>query len=141
MVRPVSDQSNRQRRRRPPGGYDPRMTTGLLLAFAAYAGEHRTSALLGPLVQVPGTVVWMMEHEVTQAEWRAVYRDNPSGFDGCDQCPVERVTWSAAVAFGEAVTRIEDTPFRLPTEEEWNAAAGPGPYAGGDDPVRVAWFA
>jgi formylglycine-generating enzyme required for sulfatase activity len=39
------------------------------------------------------------------------------------------------------VTRIEDTPFRLPTEEEWNAAAGSGPYAGGDDPVRVAWFA
>lgn len=31
--------------------------------------------------------------EVTQAQWRSVMGSNPSHAHGCDECPVERVSW------------------------------------------------
>jgi sulfatase modifying factor 1 len=33
------------------------------------------------------------KYEVTQAQWRAVMGSNPSSFSGCDNCPVESVSW------------------------------------------------
>ena len=35
---------------------------------------------------------WLGKYEVTQAQWEAVMRSNPSGFKTCGgNCPVERV--------------------------------------------------
>ncbi len=32
-------------------------------------------------------------YEVTQREWMEVMGKNPSSFQGCDDCPVENVSW------------------------------------------------
>src|SRR5690348_4911463 len=39
------------------------------------------------------------QYEVTQAEWVAVMQENPSEFNRCPTCPVERVSWNAARQF------------------------------------------
>lgn len=76
---------------------------------------------------------WMGKHEVTQGQWRAVKRNNPSSFTvaGLD-APVERVSWDDAVSFCVALTQSEaghlpaGYVYRLPTEAEWEYAARAG---------------
>ncbi len=42
---------------------------------------------------------YMGKYEVTQAQWTAVMGSNPSNFKGCDDCPVEQVSWNDAQEF------------------------------------------
>ena len=42
---------------------------------------------------------YIAKTEVTQALWRAVMGNEPSGFKNCDQCPVENVSWDDVQAF------------------------------------------
>ncbi|MBL8726040.1 MAG: formylglycine-generating enzyme family protein [Planctomycetes bacterium] len=75
---------------------------------------------------------WMGQDEVTQAQYQAVMGSNPSNFQGSSwpnagQRPVERVTWSNAVAYCDALSVQEAAAgrlptgyeYRLPTEAEW----------------------
>jgi len=71
------------------------------------------------------------KYEVTQAEWKAVMGTQPSGFGGCDQCPVENVTWNDVQAFLKNLNRLSGKTYRLPTEEEWEYAARGGSLAHG----------
>jgi len=85
---------------------------------------------------------WMMEREVTQEMWQRVMGSNPSTFSGCDDCPVEKVTWHDAVAFAERLSAQEGVTYRLPTEAEWEYAARGGEstrYAGSNELSSVAW--
>ena len=87
---------------------------------------------------------WMMEHEVTQGEWEAVMGSNPSNFTACGaKCPVEQVSWDDAVAFAAKVSDLDGVRYRLPTEAEWERAAGGGRagerYAGGNEVDAVGW--
>jgi formylglycine-generating enzyme required for sulfatase activity len=97
-------------------------------------------------------------YEVTQAEYEAVTKKNPSYFSknriGKDtsRYPVEFVTWDAAVDF---CRKLSDLPgekeagrvYRLPTEAEWEyacRAGSKGAYYFGDDKTKLgdyAWFA
>jgi formylglycine-generating enzyme required for sulfatase activity len=61
--------------------------------------------------------------EVTQALWKAVMGKNPSRFDDCDLCPVERVSWNDAHNFIEKLNELTGQNYRLPTEAEWEYAA------------------
>lgn len=71
--------------------------------------------------------------EVTQAQWKAIMGNNPSGFKGDLSRPVERISWNDCQEFIKklnARTEVKSAgiTFRLPTEEEWEYAclAGAG---------------
>ena len=42
---------------------------------------------------------YMGKYEVTQKEWTEIMGSNPSKFKGCDDCPVEKVSWNDAQDF------------------------------------------
>ncbi len=103
------------------------------------------------------------ECEVTQALYKVVMGENPSGFAGSAN-PVENVSWYEAVKFcnllsassgleecytisGYDVTcDFDKNGYRLPTETEWEYAAKGGDkskgfkYSGSDDIGEVAWY-
>ena len=62
---------------------------------------------------------WMGKYEVTQEQYEAVMRTNPSNFQGAD-LPVENVSWNDAVEFCAKLTAIEKKAKRLPKGYEYN---------------------
>jgi formylglycine-generating enzyme required for sulfatase activity len=86
------------------------------------------------------------KYEVTQAQWRAVMGSNPSHFSGCDDCPVENVSWYDVQEYIQELNQQTGKSYRLPTEAEWEYAARGGNrckgyrYAGGNDVAKVAWY-
>jgi len=49
---------------------------------------------------------WIRKTEVTQGEWQALMKNNPSSFRSCGpDCPVENVSWWDAVAWCNALSR------------------------------------
>ena len=87
------------------------------------------------------------KYEVTQAQWKAVMGSNPSAFHGCDNCPVESVSWDDVQDFIKKLNKKTGKHYRLPTEAEWEFAARGGVkgkgyiYGGGNDLSAVAWNA
>jgi formylglycine-generating enzyme required for sulfatase activity len=77
---------------------------------------------------------YMGKYEVMQAQWQKVMGNNPSKFKGCDNCPVENVSWDDAQKFINGLNAQDDGYiYRLPSEAEWEYAcrAGTaGDYAG-----------
>jgi formylglycine-generating enzyme required for sulfatase activity len=87
------------------------------------------------------------KYEVTQAQWEAVMRINPSHFTGDPNRPVENVSWEDVQAFIRKLNAKEgDTPYRLPTEAEWEYAARAGTttaFSFGNDAIQLgdyAWY-
>ncbi len=66
------------------------------------------------------------KYEVTQAQWRAVMGNNPSHFSGCDECPVERVSWNDVQEYIGKLNNQTGKRYRLPTEAEWEYACRSG---------------
>jgi formylglycine-generating enzyme required for sulfatase activity len=93
-----------------------------------------------PIHTVTVSSFYMDKTEVTQAEYRKVMGKTPSSFSGCDDCPVEKVSWHDANAYAKKVGK------RLPTEAEWEYAARGGnkskgyTYSGSNDLDAVAWY-
>jgi len=89
---------------------------------------------------------WMGQTEVTQALWQAVIGSNPSYFSGCDQCPVENVSWNDCQDFLKKLNSLTGGSFRLPTAAEWEYVCRAGTttnYSFGDYPADLdeyAWF-
>jgi formylglycine-generating enzyme required for sulfatase activity len=86
------------------------------------------------------------KYEVTQAQWKAVMGSNPSSFSGCDNCPVENVSWNDVQEFVRKLNAQTGKNYRLPTEAEWEYAARGGKqsrgytYSGSNDVGSVAWY-
>lgn len=85
---------------------------------------------------------YMGKCEVTQAQWLAVMKTNPSHFKDCGKCPVEQVSWDDAQEFIRRLNAENDGhSYRLPSEAEWEYAARAGTtgeYAG--DLNALAWY-
>jgi formylglycine-generating enzyme required for sulfatase activity len=87
------------------------------------------------------------KYPVTQKLWQEIMGANPSHFKGCDDCPVENVSWDDVQEFLKKLnTRYPGKTYRLPTEAEWEYAARGGRqskgfvYAGSNDLKEVGWF-
>lgn len=130
------------------------MLSFLLCSFTTQADETRYRP---KMVKIPYTQPFVMATtevihaqpfvmaatEVTQAQWRAVMGDNPSGFSGCDNCPVEKVSWDDVQAYLQKLNAKTGQQYRLPTEAEWEFACYGGKkteYCGGNDANSVAWY-
>ncbi len=87
-------------------------------------------------------------YEVTQAQWRAVMEGEsaPSYNKGCDECPVEQVSWNDIQEFLKNLNALTGKRYRLPTEAEWEYAARGGSqslgfsYSGSNNIDEVAWY-
>lgn len=99
-----------------------------------------------PVHSVTLNSYYIGQYAVTQAQWRAVMGNNPSNFSGCDQCPVEQVSWEDVQEFLQRLNARTGQHYRLPTEAEWEFAARGGNksrrylYAGSNNPGDVAWY-
>ena len=72
-------------------------------------------------------LLYIGQHEVTQAEWMKVMRANPSYFSGCERCPVEQVDFYQVNDFLSRINAgTSAMRFRLPTEGEWEYACRAG---------------
>ena len=87
-------------------------------------------------------------YEVTQRLWRAVMdTDSILPFNGgCEDCPMENVSWKNAQEFIGRLNAMTGKTFRLPTEAEWEYAARGGhkskhyKYSGSNQVSEVAWY-
>ncbi len=85
-------------------------------------------------------------YEVTQEQWYAVMGNNPAKFLGRHN-PVEQVSWDEVQVFIRKLNQKEGTTrYRLPTEAEWELAAGGGTgtryFFGGSEGAlgQYAWY-
>ena len=91
---------------------------------------------------------YMGKYEVTQEQWEAVMRDNPSCFKG-PRNPVDNVSWDDCQAFLMKMNEKFDrfgVKFTLPTEVQWEYACRAGTtttysFGNGEDGLGdYAWF-
>ncbi len=70
------------------------------------------------------------KYEVTQEQWQAVMRSNPSSFKGVN-LPVTNVSWNDAQEFIARLQSLDERhDYRLPTEAEWEYACRAGNLSG-----------
>jgi formylglycine-generating enzyme required for sulfatase activity len=80
----------------------------------------------GPNYQVTLSSFQLARYEVTQRQWQAVMGTSPSFFINCPNCPVEQVSWEEVQEFLQKLRQLTGKTYRLPTEAEWEYAAGGG---------------
>jgi serine/threonine protein kinase len=98
-----------------------------------------------PVHRVSLNPFFISRYEVTQKQWRNIMGSNPSHFSGCDECPVESVSWADVQEFIKKLNKLADGKYRLPTEAEWEYAARGGSrsrdyiFSGSNSSDQVAW--
>ena len=102
-----------------------------------------------PAHRVTVSDYYIGKYPVTQAVWKLIMGSYPSELynKGCDNCPVEGVSWNDAQEFiGKLNATKTNGNYRLPTEAEWEFAARGGnqskgyKYSGGNTMYEVSWY-
>lgn len=86
-------------------------------------GSEKDESAEKPMHTVAVNSFYMGKTEVTQALWLAVMGENPSVFKG-PELPVENVSWENVQQFITKFNQLTRNKYRLPTEAEWEYAAG-----------------
>jgi formylglycine-generating enzyme required for sulfatase activity/serine/threonine protein kinase len=80
-----------------------------------------------PVHQVTLDGFYLGKTAVTQKQWKMIIGNNPSYFKG-ENLPVESVSWYDTKKYIERLFQMTGSTFRLPTEAEWEYAAGGGQF-------------
>ena len=89
---------------------------------------------------------YILKTHVIQALWSSIMDTNPSFHKDCYTCPVENVSWYDAQRFIQKLNKLNKGHYRLPTEAEFEYAAGGGnkgngyKYSGNNNENEVCWF-
>jgi formylglycine-generating enzyme required for sulfatase activity len=110
-------------------------------------GSNRGGADEQPIHTVFLPDFYISKYEVTESQWDAVMKNdtNICYFEGCLDCPVERVSWNGIQVYLQKLNEITGMNYRLPTEAEWEYAARGGKlskgykYSGSNKADSVAW--
>ncbi|MEI6143930.1 MAG: SUMF1/EgtB/PvdO family nonheme iron enzyme, partial [Mariniphaga sp.] len=89
-------------------------------------GDDNGSDNEKPAHKVVVSDFYIGKYEVTQKEWTDIMGTNPSSFKGCDNCPVEQVSWLDIQEFLKKLNQRTGKTYRLPTEAEWEFACRAG---------------
>jgi formylglycine-generating enzyme required for sulfatase activity len=93
------------------------------------------------MLPVPGTEILLSKTEFTVGEWKLYLKAEgypewqqpaPKEFMQTDEHPVVKVSWNDAVKFCEWLSKVSGKHWRLPKNEEWEAAVGKVKYPWGD---------
>jgi formylglycine-generating enzyme required for sulfatase activity len=78
------------------------------LCMGSPKSDREAAANERPVHKVTLTRPFLVQKtEVTQRQWRDLMKSNPSFLGGCDDCPVESVSWWEAVAWCNALSARE----------------------------------
>ena len=88
-------------------------------------GSDKGNADESPVHDVQLNDFLMGETEVSQELWEAIMGNNPSKYKG-ENYPVESISYVDCQAFIQLLNAKTGLTFRLPTEAEWEYAAGGG---------------
>jgi hypothetical protein len=93
------------------------------------------------MLAVPGTEILLSKTEFTVGEWKLYLRaegypewqqPDPKEFTQTDEHPVVKVSWNEVMKFCEWLSKVSGKGWRLPKNEEWEAAVGKTKYPWGD---------
>ena len=97
-------------------------------------------------IQVTLKAFKISKYPITQKQYQAVMRKNPSNFQGDVNCPVENLSWHDAVAFCQKLSQMTGQKVKLPSEAQWEYACRAGSktkYCFGDNADQLgnyAWY-
>jgi formylglycine-generating enzyme required for sulfatase activity len=81
-----------------------------------------------PIHKVTLSDFYIGKYEITQKQWRGLMGSDPLElkFKGCDECPVENISWNDVQEFLQKLNSKTGKKYRLPTEAEWEYTARGG---------------